>query len=118
MGLTVRPTRSDDAEALAQSWLAGAQELIDMAPWRFRLPDADGLVEFIRKDLEDESRPDALSLVADLDGEIVGSLEARLLPPFESARFQVTQTWAYPACTSITCGSPHRFDGAESARSL
>ena len=53
-------------------WLDGARELIDMAPERFRLPDVDGLVEFMRQ--ENDSQPDMLSLVADLDGEIVAAL--------------------------------------------
>lgn len=90
MGLTIRPARPDDAEALARSWLDGASELIELAPERFRLPEADGLVEFLRADLEQDP-PDVLSVVAEIDGEVFGSLEARLLAPMESARFQVLE---------------------------
>jgi ribosomal protein S18 acetylase RimI-like enzyme len=89
VAISVRRARPQDAEALAHSWLEGARELIDMAPERFRLPDSDGLVEFFRSDLERSSGPDVLSLVAELDGEVVGSLGARLLGPLDSARFQV-----------------------------
>jgi ribosomal protein S18 acetylase RimI-like enzyme len=90
VGLTIRPSKPEDAEALARSWLEGAQELIDLAPERFRLPESRGLVEFFRGDLEHDA-PDVLSLVAELDGQVVGSLEARLLRPMESARFQVVE---------------------------
>jgi ribosomal protein S18 acetylase RimI-like enzyme len=87
--LTVRRAQPGDAEALAHSWLEGARELIELAPERFRMPDAEGLVEFFRKDLERASELDVLSLVGELDGKVVGSLEARLLGPLDSARFQV-----------------------------
>jgi ribosomal protein S18 acetylase RimI-like enzyme len=90
VSLTIRRARPEDAEALARSWLEGARELIDLAPERFRLPESHGLVEFLRRDLEHDA-PDALSLVAELDGEVVASLEARLLAPIESARFQVLE---------------------------
>jgi GNAT superfamily N-acetyltransferase len=89
MGVTVRPPTPDDAEALARSWLEGARELLAMAPDRFRLPDEHGLVEFFREDLEGVAGPDLLSLVAELGGEIAGSLAARVHGPIGSARFQV-----------------------------
>jgi ribosomal protein S18 acetylase RimI-like enzyme len=96
MGVTVRCARPEDAEALARSWLEGARELIDMSPVRFRLPDTDGLVEFFQSDQESASGPDVLSLVAELDDEFVGSLEARLIPPIESGRFQVLEHLSRP----------------------
>jgi ribosomal protein S18 acetylase RimI-like enzyme len=93
---TVRPATPDDAEALARSWLRGARELIVMAPERFRLPDTDGLVDFLRSDLERPSEPDVLSLVAELEREVVGSLEARLIAAIASARFQVLDHLSRP----------------------
>jgi ribosomal protein S18 acetylase RimI-like enzyme len=90
VSVTIRPARPEDAEALARTWLDGARELIDLAPERFRLPESHGLVEFLRSDLEHDAL-EALSLVAEFDGEVVGSLEARLLAPIESARFQVLE---------------------------
>ena len=65
------------------------RELLELAPDRFRIPDEEGLVEFFRQDLEASAGPDLLSLLAEVEGEIAGSLEAQLNPPMESARFQV-----------------------------
>ncbi len=64
-----------------------------MAPERFRIPDPEGLAAFIVADLAGEREPqaDALALVAELDGRVVGSLTARLLPPLDSARYQVIE---------------------------
>lgn len=87
--IVVRPAKPEDAEALARSWEEGARELLDMAADRFRMPDEDGLVEFFRVDLATSHGPGLLSLVAECDGEIAGSLEAQLHEPIESARFQV-----------------------------
>jgi ribosomal protein S18 acetylase RimI-like enzyme len=89
MTVTIRPPKPGDAEALAASWREGARELLEMAPDRFRMPDEDGLVEFFRVDLASPHGPDLLSLVAEVDGEIAGSVEAQLHDPIESARFQV-----------------------------
>lgn len=89
MDVQVRPPTPDDAEALARSWQEGARELLDMAPERFRMPDEDGLVEFFREDLAGSAGPDLLSLVAEVEGQIAGSLEAQLREAIDSARFQV-----------------------------
>ena len=59
-----------------------------LAPHHFRLPDEEGLVEFCEPGPE-ENTETALALVAEVDGEIAGSLEAQLLPPVESARYQI-----------------------------
>jgi GNAT superfamily N-acetyltransferase len=95
VGLNVRPARPGDAEALARSWIEGAEELMAIAPERFRVPDSEGLVEFLRNEPE-QSGADVLSLVAEFEGEVVGSLEARLLAPIESARFQVLEHLGRP----------------------
>jgi ribosomal protein S18 acetylase RimI-like enzyme len=96
LDVTVRPPTPADAETLARSWQEGARELVELAPDRFRLPDEDGLVEFFRVDLETSGGPDLLSLVAEVDGKIAGSLGAQLHPPIASARFQVLEYLGQP----------------------
>jgi GNAT superfamily N-acetyltransferase len=94
--VTVRSPTPQDAEALARSWREGARELLELAPDRFRIPDEDGLVEFFREDLEAAAGSDLLSLVAEADGELAGSLEAQLHPRIESSRFQVLEYLGKP----------------------
>jgi ribosomal protein S18 acetylase RimI-like enzyme len=96
MHVTIRPATPEDTEALASSWQEGARELLDLALDRFRLPDEDGLVEFFREALETAGSDDLLSLVAEANGELAGSLEAQLHPPMESARFQVLEYLGKP----------------------
>jgi GNAT superfamily N-acetyltransferase len=72
---------------IADVILDSARYYVDLAPADFRIPDRDGLVEFC------EPRADqakgTLSIVAELDGELVGLLEAMLEPPDQFARFQM-----------------------------
>jgi GNAT superfamily N-acetyltransferase len=76
--------------------MEGARELLELAPDRFRLPDEAGLVEFIRHDLRPPADTATLSLVAEIDGQVVGSVEARLQEPMGSARFQVLNHLSKP----------------------
>ena len=74
------------------------------------LPQSRGLVGFLRSDLEHDA-PDALSLVAELDGEVVGSLEARLLAPIDPRASRFWRTWVDSACTWITSESTRPSGG-------
>jgi ribosomal protein S18 acetylase RimI-like enzyme len=94
--VTVRRPTPEDAEALARSWREGGRELLELSPVRFRVPDEDGLVGFFRDDLEAPPRPDLLPLVAEVNGELAGSVEAQLHPAIDSARFQVLEHLARP----------------------
>ncbi len=85
----VRPAAAGDAEQLAQAWLGGGRELVQLAPERFRVPDEAGLIEFFESDLARLPSEDEIELVAEVDGRIVGSVGGHLLPPVESSRYQV-----------------------------
>jgi GNAT superfamily N-acetyltransferase len=85
--IAVRAPRPGDGAAIADILLDSARYYVELAPDDFRIPDEDGLVEFC------EPRADraegTLSIVAEVDGELVGLLEAFLEPPDDSARFQM-----------------------------
>ena len=57
-------------------------------PTRFRVPDEDGLAEWLDRGLA-SSGGSWVCFVAEGDGWIVGEVEARLLQPMDSARYQV-----------------------------
>jgi ribosomal protein S18 acetylase RimI-like enzyme len=85
----VRAARPEDAEQLARLWVEVGRELTELDRQRFRVPDRDGVVEFTEADLARSSATDVLSVVAEIDGRIAGSVEASLLAPVASARHQV-----------------------------
>jgi GNAT superfamily N-acetyltransferase len=61
---------------------------VRLAPEIFRMPDEEGFVEFIADDSEWRSSPTSLALVAEVDGEVAGYLEASLQQPMQTARWQ------------------------------
>lgn len=86
--MTVRDATEEDAGGIALLSRQNAAYYATLAPERFKLPDEDGLVDFIREDEEWRVRADTIALVAEADGEVAGYLEASLQPPLDSARWQ------------------------------
>jgi ribosomal protein S18 acetylase RimI-like enzyme len=84
----VREARADDAAGIAHLDQENARRHVELAPELFRVPDEDGLVEFIADDADWRAEPTNLALVAEVDGEVAGYLEASLQAPLDTARFQ------------------------------
>ena len=86
--LLIRQARAGDAPGIARIGLQNGRYHARIGPELYRVPDEEGLAEFIAADEEWRSLPTSLALVADADGEIAGYLEASLQEPVESARWQ------------------------------
>ena len=86
-GWIVREAHVGDGEGLATLHLDTSREYLRLDPDRFRLPDRDGLAEWIDDDLRTKGE-DWICFVATDGEQIVGQVEARLVPPMETARFQ------------------------------
>jgi GNAT superfamily N-acetyltransferase len=87
--ITVRAPRAGDGPGLARMHLGTSAYHMEIAPELHRMPDEEGLIEFFERSIsEDSTLPDFLALVAEIDGEVAGYLEAQLLPPLETARWQ------------------------------
>ena len=84
----IRPARRGDGAELASLHVAGGKDYLELDPTRFRIPDEDGFAEWLDRDLA-ASGDSWICFVAEEDGRIVGDVEARLLQPMESARYQV-----------------------------
>jgi GNAT superfamily N-acetyltransferase len=84
----IRVARRGDGPALAELWLDTAAGLHQLYPSQFRIPDADGLADWMDEDLETMGET-SISFVAVEDGRLVGQVQVRLIPPLESARYQV-----------------------------
>jgi GNAT superfamily N-acetyltransferase len=87
--LVVRPIRAGDEADIARMHLANSAYYAALAPELFRVPDDDGLLDFLAP-ADDENSDTTLALVAEVDGELAGMLYAHLIPPRDDARFQNT----------------------------
>jgi ribosomal protein S18 acetylase RimI-like enzyme len=88
VAVTIREARGEDAAGIVRLGQENSAYYVQLAPELFRLPDEEGLVEFIENDREWRQRSDTLALVAEDDGAIAGYLEASLQFPEDSARWQ------------------------------
>jgi GNAT superfamily N-acetyltransferase len=84
MRIVVRRARPGDAEALVRIHRDMGEHYADLTPELFRRPDLTGFAEVLEAELIEDD-PNALQLVAEVDGAVVGSLDARLLPPSAGA---------------------------------
>jgi GNAT superfamily N-acetyltransferase len=87
--LAVRPAQPGDGADLARSWLDAARHYAELDADAFQVPAADGLVEWFEELLERPRSDDAVWLVAEVDGRVVGDVLARLEPPIEDAPRQL-----------------------------
>jgi GNAT superfamily N-acetyltransferase len=83
--LVVRPARPSDAADLARNWIDVAQHYAQLDADAFRVPATDGLVEWFEELLRRPRSEDAVWLVAEVDGRVVGDVSAHLEQPAEDA---------------------------------
>jgi GNAT superfamily N-acetyltransferase len=112
--MRIRPARPGDEHALARIHRDMGDYYAELAPERFQPPAQDGLVEMLREELEEAN---GLQLVAELDGEVIASLDARLIPPAEDAQFGFSPDHAAPRLRIdyLATAAAHRRSGAGSA---
>jgi len=84
----VRGYRSGDAPGIVRVSRDSGAYYERIAPELFRSPDTEGFVEFLEADTEWREQPANLALVAEVNGEVAGYLEASIQDPLGSARWQ------------------------------
>ncbi len=113
--IEIRRARKSDAAALVRIHADMGAYYAELAPELFHDPDLQGF-ELV---LEDEIGDDllALQLVAEVDGEVVGSLDARLLLPPAEAQFAFTRDLFAPRLRIeyLATAAAHRRTGVGSA---
>jgi GNAT superfamily N-acetyltransferase len=82
----IREAVPGDAVAIARVHRDGAAYYSGLAPDLFRMPDDDGLVDYVKRS-QDDSPSTTLFIVADIDDQVVGHLYAELITPTNSDRF-------------------------------
>ena len=68
-----------------------ARGYLELDPIRFRMPDLEGLVEWLDDDLT-RMGDDWICYVAVDDDHIVGQIEARVVQPMDTSRYQVVRS--------------------------
>jgi ribosomal protein S18 acetylase RimI-like enzyme len=86
--IVVREFRSGDGEGIARISRENTGYYSRLAPEYFKEPDEEGFVDFVESDGDWRASPDNLSLVAEVEGQVAGYLEASVQPPHETARWQ------------------------------
>jgi GNAT superfamily N-acetyltransferase len=87
--LVVRPARPSDASDLARNWIDVARHYAELDADAFRVPAAAGLVGWFEELLRRLRSEDAVWLVAEVDGRVVGDVAAHLEHPTEDAARQL-----------------------------
>jgi GNAT superfamily N-acetyltransferase len=85
----VRPARTGDGDDLARAWLEGGRYCAYLDPKRFRVPEEEGLADWIESALAKDRGKDQTWIVAELDGEIVGDVKAHVDRAVHDARWQL-----------------------------
>ena len=85
-GIAIRQARPGDGPGLADLHLDTSATLRELDASRFKIPDADGMADWIDADLA--TMGEEWICFAEEDGSIVGQVEAKLHPPLDSARYQ------------------------------
>jgi GNAT superfamily N-acetyltransferase len=87
--LVIRPARPSDATDLARNWIDVARHYAGLDGDAFQVPAADGLVVWFEELLHRPRSEDAVWLVAEVNGRVVGDVSARLERPTEDAARQL-----------------------------
>ena len=74
-GVTIRPRRDEDFEALVELDLDSARHHVSLDPGFYRMPDRDAVAAFLRRRLAD---PEREVLVAVADGQVVGQVDVTI----------------------------------------
>ena len=106
----IREQRPGDGAGLARIWLENARYYVERFPDDFRIPDEDGLAEFFDTPVPG---PDAVTFVAEVDGEVAAFAYARMTYPDEHARFQYLAPYVEPRAhiEALGTGDAHRRRG-------
>jgi GNAT superfamily N-acetyltransferase len=87
--IVLRPARPGDGDDLARGWIETGRYYAALDPQAYQLPEPDGLAAWFETLLGKPSSEERIWLVAEVDGRVVGNVEARLERPVDSAPRQL-----------------------------
>jgi GNAT superfamily N-acetyltransferase len=84
----IRAPRVGDGDDLAHCWMDAATHYASLAPDLFRVPEAEGLAQWLEAESLNGDGEDSLMRVAEHDGHAVGFVTAAIERPAEDAARQ------------------------------
>jgi GNAT superfamily N-acetyltransferase len=81
---------------MARGWIDAGTLYSGIDPETFQVPTAEGLGAWFEEFLTAPQTDAEVTFVAEVEDRVVGFVEARLQPPFESATRQILRELAYP----------------------
>jgi GNAT superfamily N-acetyltransferase len=116
MTVTVRPARPGDGAGISRAWLSAAAYYAGLDPEHFQVPEAEGLDDSWDSQF-DRQDDGSLQLVAEVGGQVVGWLWARIQPPGPNASAQLTREhgWTRLVVMSLMVDRGHWRGGAGTA---
>lgn len=116
MTVTVRPARSGDGAGISRAWLSAAAYYAGLDPEHFQVPEVEGLADGWDSQF-DRPDDDSLQLVAEVGGQVIGWLWARIQPPGPDASAQLTREhgWTRLVVMSLIVDRGHWRGGAGTA---
>jgi GNAT superfamily N-acetyltransferase len=87
--LRIRPVAPGDGEGLARVWTDICSYYLELDRDLFQIPETEGLAESFEHDITSGLPETEISLVAELEGNVVGWVWAQILPPADDAKFQL-----------------------------
>lgn len=76
--MTIRPANPEDADGITRVFLDSAEHHARLDPDRYCVPDSAAISERYREGRQHPPYSESTTLVADLDGEIAGFVDARI----------------------------------------
>jgi ribosomal protein S18 acetylase RimI-like enzyme len=95
-GVVVRGYQDGDAAGIVQISRDNGAYYARLAPDYFKEPTVEGFVELVENDDGWRESAENLALVAEVEGEVAGYLEASLQPPLETAEWQTQRDLSQP----------------------
>jgi GNAT superfamily N-acetyltransferase len=98
--VTIREIRRGDGPALAEMWLERASSATDIEPETYRHPQEDGLGEWMEwEQIGDVKKGIGTTLVAELDGRVIGMIALRLEGPMAYSEYQMVSEFDHRVLT-------------------
>lgn len=106
---TIRPATARDADGIARTYLESAEHHAQLDPERYSVPAAEAIPAHYREGRQHPpgANATAITLVADLSGEIVGFIDARLEQSPDAMHREMT----YCHVEEIAVGGRYRNQG-------